>query len=75
MKDYLLFLGILLVIIGISLIMLYGILNSGNVKYSGIILIGPIPIVISNSLDLLIISIIILLIVIILILLFYKIII
>ncbi|MGC9132832.1 MAG: TIGR00304 family membrane protein [Nanopusillaceae archaeon] len=73
MNNILLFLGITFIIIGFSLLILYGILSSENIKYSGIILIGPFPIIIANSLDLLIISIIILFIIIII--LFYKIII
>ncbi|BBL45882.1 hypothetical protein MJ1_0742 [Nanobdella aerobiophila] len=73
MNKYILFLGILFILIGFSLIILYS-LKQSNIKYSGIILIGPIPIIFTNSIDLSIILLIIIIIIVI-IFLFYKIII
>ncbi|MGC9079643.1 MAG: TIGR00304 family membrane protein [Nanopusillaceae archaeon] len=74
MNNLYLILGILLIIIGLIFILTY-FSQSSNVKYSAIVLIGPIPIVVSNSMGLLIISIIILVLLIIIFILFYKIII
>lgn len=63
--------GLLLIFIGIFLIFFDAITKKGETKYSFIGLIGPIPIVISNSNELLIISLIILIIIIIILLLYF----
>jgi len=64
MKPILIFLGIILMFIGFFMITLGMILPNGgeeheesNVKYSGVVMIGPIPIVFGNSPTLMIISI------------------
>lgn len=74
MNEILLLLGIALIFVGIFLIITYSILNiqSGKTEFSFVGLIGPIPIVISNSKDLLIISLIILVIFIALLILLLK---
>ena len=63
MKPILIFLGIILMFIGFFMITLGMILPNGgeeheesNVKYSGVVMIGPIPIVFGNSPGLMILS-------------------
>ncbi|MFZ8800762.1 MAG: TIGR00304 family membrane protein [Candidatus Nanopusillus sp.] len=75
-NNIFLILAIIFLFISIILLFIYLLSNSSNTKFAGLILIGPIPILISNSYQLSIILLITLIIIlIILIIFFYKIVI
>jgi len=70
-NNIFLILSIIFLFISIILLFIYSLSNSSNTKFAGLILIGPIPILISNSYQLSIILLIILLIIILIILIFF----